>query len=85
MAVVCAALGWWGLFYPDLTLTPDTVRIVRGEDGSEAPLWGENICSGRLYLELLEAERGDVRFRSRLLESLNAFWEAFSWEKSTKD
>ena len=24
-AGLCAALGWWGLLYPELALTPDTV------------------------------------------------------------
>ena len=26
-AGLCAALGWWGLLYPELALTPDTVKV----------------------------------------------------------
>lgn len=85
-AIVCAALGWWGLLYPGLTLTPDTVQIVC-EDGENGELTADSRLSlgGSLYLELLETDRSNIRFRSRLLTELNALWEAFSWEKSTQN
>lgn len=78
ITVMCAALGWWGLLFPGLTLTPDTVSAVSAEEN------GEELTPERLYLELLGAEHGSIRFRSRLLTELNAFWEAFSWENSTE-
>lgn len=78
-AVLCAVLGWWGLLYPELTLTPDTVRVISRE-GEETQL-----PEGELYLELLKAERGSICYRSRLLTELSAFWEAFSWDKSTEN
>ena len=28
IAGMCAALGWWGLLYPELALTPDTVKVI---------------------------------------------------------
>ncbi|MCM1192779.1 MAG: hypothetical protein NC123_14240 [Butyrivibrio sp.] len=86
IAAVCAALGWWGLFYPGLTLTPDTVRIIcEDEDGEEVLSEVPEAFDGELYLELLGTDPGSIRFRSRLLTGLNAFWEAFSWDKSTKN
>lgn len=78
LAATCAALGWWGLLFPGLTLTPDTVRVVCEEEGKEA-------FPEHLYLELLETDRDNIRFRSRLLTELNAFGEAFSWDKSTEN
>lgn len=78
IAATCAALGWWGLLFPGLTLTPDTVRVISEDEDKE--VYPEN-----LYLELLETDRDNIRFRSRLLTELNAFWEAFSWDKSTKN
>ena len=78
LAATCAALGWWGLLFPGLTLTPDTVRVVCEEEGKGA-------FPEHLYLELLETDRDNIRFRSRLLTELNAFWEAFSWDKSTEN
>lgn len=86
IAALCAALGWWGLLYPGLTLTPDTVRIVStDENGGYIDQDPEQILDSRLYLELLGTDRDNIRFRSRLLTGLNAFWEAFSWDKSTKN
>lgn len=86
IAAFCAALGWWGLLYPELTLTPDTVRVIReAEDGTETVLEREWSLEDDLYLELLGTDRSNIRFRSRLLTELHAFWEAFSWDRSTKN
>lgn len=85
ITVLCAALGWWGLLYPELTLTPDTVQIMCEEDGSEYPVDREWSFDDNLYLKLLGTGRDNIRFRSRLLTELNAFWEAFSWDKSTEN
>ncbi len=86
ITALCAALGWWGLLYPGLTLTPDTVRVVfldeKGEEINQDA--GQALDSG-LYLDLLGTDRNNIRFRSRLLTELNALWEAFSWDKSTKN
>ena len=36
--VLCVTIGWWGLLYPELSMTPDTVQIVseneNAKDGS---------------------------------------------------
>lgn len=83
---MCAALGWWGLLYPELTLTPETVRIVAESDSEDGLTDSRKSCSGdSLYLELLGTAPGNIRFRSRLLTELNAFWEAFSWDRSTEN
>lgn len=85
-ALLCAALGWWGLLYPELTLTPDTVRIVSEETGDGKPATEEAWSyDEELYLQLLNAGGKNIRFRSRLLTELKAFWEAHSWDKSTED
>ena len=70
-AGMCAALGWWGLFYPELSFTPDTVRVVcEASDGSERDVTGEWCFDSTLLAELLEASGGEIRFRSRLLTEL---------------
>ncbi len=73
---LCAAIGWWGLLYPELTLTPDTVA-VHTEDcetlSSAAP--PELPQGSSLYLELLGAGRDKITFRSKLLTDLSNFWE----------
>ncbi len=77
---LCAALGWWGILYPQLTMTPDTYRVV-SEDGTVQ----EDVCmvewdfEGDIYTEILNADPGRVRFRSGLLESLREYLEY--WKK----
>lgn len=86
LTAMCAALGWWGLLYPELTLTPETVRIVSEETSGDEPSDRQDKRTGdSLYLELLGTAPGNIRFRSRLLTELNAFWEAFSWDRSTEN
>ena len=72
-----AALGWWGLIYPELTLTPDTVNIYReDENGELCALPREWSFEDGLYLELLSAPPEKITLRSRLLTNLNLLWEA---------
>lgn len=74
----CAALGWWGLLYPELVLTPDTVKVYEETESSkEIPLSLEWSFDSTLYRELLSADRDKITFRSRLLTDLSLFWEAF--------
>lgn len=74
---MCAALGWWGLLYPELTLTPDTLIIYEVDAHGNRTALTENWKSGReLYRELLSADRDAISFRSKFLEDLSLFWEA---------
>lgn len=74
---LCAALGWWGLLYPELTLTPDTIKIVEeNEDGEISDLPWEWSFDSELYQTLLNADRDSITLRSRLLTNLSLFWEA---------
>ncbi len=81
---MCAALGWWGLLYPELALTPDTVNIsVEDDEGSLELLSAEWDYPGKLYLSLLNAQEGQITFRSRLLTNLSIFWETLHGENDT--
>lgn len=75
---ICAALGWWGLLYPELTLTPDTVKVVYEDSQAETPaqqqVWS---FDNSLYWDILNAAPGKITFRSRLLTDFNAILEAF--------
>ena len=74
---ICAALGWWGLLYPELTLTPDTVIVYESDSSHRSATHSEISLSGRaLYRALLSAKREDITYRSKLLEDLSLFWEA---------
>jgi hypothetical protein len=62
---ICAALGWWGIFYPELTLTPDTYEIVGG-DGIESPYGAD------LYYDILGAGKNRIYFKSKLITTVEA-------------
>lgn len=75
---ICAALGWWGLLYPELTLTPDTVKVVcedlPAESHTQPQTWS---FDSSLYWNILNAPSDKITFRSKLLTDLNAILEAF--------
>lgn len=75
---VCAALGWWGLIYPELSLTPDTYCILR-EDGTVQPTTDmvEWKFDNDIYLELLEAKPGQIRIKSKLFQSASDYLDYF--------
>ena len=76
-AGLCAALGWWGLLYPELALTPDTVRVFQeAEDGTLQEMDADWDFEGSLYTGLLHSDRRNITFRSRLLTAISLFLEA---------
>ena len=75
---ICAALGWWGLLYPQLALTPDTVAVRQMTESGvlqEQPM--EWDFDSELYLELLNAGPDNIIFRSKFLLDLSSLLEAF--------
>ena len=74
---LCAALGWWGLIYPELTLTPETVKVsVENAEGELQEASGEWDFDSSLYQEILNADRSKITFRSRLLTDFGLLLEA---------
>jgi len=73
---ICSVLGWWGLLYPELVLTPDTVIIsAENEAESSAAVTPAKGFGKSLYLDLLNAGEDNITFRSRLLTDLSILWE----------
>lgn len=62
-----ALAGWWGFFYPELTLTEETCKVV-SEEGT--PVSSKEADSEEVYRELLMAKPEQIRFRSRLFECI---------------
>ncbi len=73
---ICAALGWWGMLYPELTMTPDTYEVIWEEDAPGAeeslPEWDSE---SDFYRIILETDGSRIRFKSRLLTKADEFWE----------
>ena len=82
---LCAALGWWGLLYPELALTPDTVKIyTEKDDGELSELPQEWSLDGCLYRDLLSAGRDKITLRSKLFTDIGLFWEAIHDRSETE-
>ena len=78
VCTLCAALGWWGLLYPDFTMTPDTYQVV-WEEEIEQQETSVVECDSReeIYELVLNADSGQIRFKSRLLAKLEAILKYF--------
>lgn len=76
---ICAAYGWWGVLYPELTMTPDTYRVVYEEEADDVDYYVqvptevvEWEFDNDIYETVLSADRSRLRFRSRLLMKVAA-------------
>lgn len=79
---VSAALGWWGVLYPELTMTQDTYRIVYEDTTAEENGYVQEAAEvvewdfdNDIYEDVLGAQRSRIRLRSRLLMNLTAICE----------
>lgn len=76
MVCVCAAYAWWGVLYPELTLTPDTY-VVLDEYGAvhkeqNMVEWDFN---SDLYRTLLETDSSKIQFKSKLMTQIDDWIE----------
>lgn len=73
-AVVLAAVGFFGLLYPELCMLENTCKVVYlTEKGEEQEL---DVPKGsELYYQLLSAEPEEIKIRSRLWEVISACFE----------
>lgn len=67
---ICAAIGWWGVLYPEFTLVEDTYRIVvYDESTDELRIVEPDAYQGdSVYYEMLEAAPEQIVYKSKLLE-----------------
>ena len=72
---ICCAIGWWGLIFPEIAMNADTYNIVN-EDGtalSEEEL--SEFEDSEILLEILNANKGQIRFRSKLLHTASEYFQ----------
>lgn len=73
---VCAALGWWGFLYPQLTLTQDTYKIVYEDEAQQEPREKEEWdFDSDIFEKILGAKEGKIRLRSKLFTMLEAYFK----------
>lgn len=73
---VCAAYAWWGVLYPELTLTPDTYAVL---DEYGAVHSRQNMVEwdldGGFYRTLLETDSSKIQFKSKLMAQIDDWLE----------
>ena len=72
---ICCAIVWWGLVFPEIAMTADTYNIVN-DDGtvlSEEELL--DIEDSEILLEILNANKGQIRYRSELLHTASEYFQ----------
>lgn len=78
VCTLCVALGWWGMLFPDFTMTSDTYQVVWEEETVQQDKtmveWDDR---EEIYDLILQADSGQIRFKSRLLEKLDAILKYF--------
>ena len=70
-------LCWWGLLFPELTFTEDSLRVVytkecEGKLGAEADI---EQSRWETYVDFLNAQPQQVKVKSKLFELLKGLWE----------
>lgn len=75
-AGLCAALGWWGLLYPELALTPDTVKVSAEDEADGSTVSNQEWSfDSTLYFDLLDTDWDQITIRSRLLTELKGLFQ----------
>ncbi|MBE5883820.1 MAG: hypothetical protein E7291_05340 [Lachnospiraceae bacterium] len=73
---VCAVFGWWGLLYPEFTMTPSTYNVVYEDNAAqEQEEWEGWDFDDETYWEILDEDCSRIRFRSRFLDYFIFFRE----------
>ena len=66
--VFILSAGWWGILYPDFSMTEDVVSVeedTSGDSGNQ-----KDRSRTELFFDMLEAEPGQIHVKSRLLETI---------------
>ena len=75
---ICAALGWWSVWFPEMAVWADAVRVTEGEEMLTANELQEDISwedARAIGKGLSHADREQIVIRSRLLMLLKAQWQ----------
>ncbi len=75
---LCVALGWWGIWFPELAVWAEAVCVVEEDSESTAVQSGEKVVecetAREIYDGLLHADRKQIQVKSRLLQLV---WKYF--------
>ena len=77
VVMMCAALGWWGIWFPELAVWADAVCVVEEEHSQNAVQQGEKVVECDTVREICEglrqADKGQIKVKSRLLQLIEQY------------
>jgi len=75
--MMCVALGWWGIWFPEFAVWTESVCAVETEEKSSSVQFEENMVqletAREVYEGLLHAEKDQIRIKSRLFEIIEKY------------
>lgn len=73
---MCLAIGWWDLWYPEITREADIYRVVYEEgtvqNSQEVVKWELDEYT---FYDFLSMDSDQIQFRSRLLEWIEEYFD----------
>lgn len=72
---ICAAAGWWGVFFPDFTLTEDTYEITGKTYEELSEEEKELLEEAGIEGLLINAEPGQIKVKSRLFTIVSDYFQ----------
>lgn len=73
---MCAAMGWWGMLYPQLSMTKDTYKIIYEDETVQESVEEEEWdFDSDIFEKIMKAEDGKVRVRSKLWMLIEALFK----------
>ncbi len=74
---LCAALGWWGVWFPELAVWADIVCVAEEDETNTSVQAGENVveceAAREIYDDLLYADKDQIQVKSRLLQLIGQY------------
>ncbi len=75
--LMCAAIGWWGIWFPELAVWTGAVCAEDGQQQKNTVQQKEKVieCDSvrEIYEGLLQADREQIQMKSRLLTMIDQY------------
>lgn len=72
---ICAALGWWGIWFPELALWTEAVSVEEQQAVQSEENLLEYETAAQFCNSLLSADREEIQIKSRLLQLVEEYFK----------
>ena len=77
IVTMCAVLGWWGIWFPELAVWADAVCVVEEENSEDTAQQTGKVIEydtvQEIYTGLLKADKEQIQVKSRLLQLVEQY------------